>query len=56
MGTIRGRLADVAHRTVLLSYLLDVGSETELRIMVKDLLFDYAYLFKEVDDKKSWFT
>jgi len=35
---------------------LDVGSETELRIKVKELLFDDAYLSKVVDDKKSWFT
>jgi hypothetical protein len=35
---------------------LDVGSETELRIKVKELLFDDTYLSKVVDDKKSWFT
>jgi hypothetical protein len=33
-----------------------VGSETELRIKVKELLFDDAYLSKVVDDKKSWFS
>jgi len=33
-----------------------VGSETELRIKVKELLFDDAYLPTVVDDKKSWFT
>jgi len=48
-------LADGAHRTVVCSYRLDVGSETELRIKVKELLFDDAYLSKVVDDKKSWF-
>jgi len=32
-----------------------VGSETELQIKVKELLFDDAYLFKVVNDKKSWF-
>jgi len=49
-------LADRAHRTVVRSYRLDAGSETELRIKVKELLFDDAYLSKVVDDKKSWFT
>jgi len=33
-----------------------VGSETELQINVKTLLFDDAYLSKVVNDKKSWFT
>ena len=33
-----------------------MGSETELRINVMALLFDDAYLFKVVNDKKSWFT
>ena len=49
-------MADGARRTVVRSYRLDVGSETELRIKVKELLFDDAYLSKVVDDKKSWFT
>jgi hypothetical protein len=35
---------------------LDVGSETECRIEIKELLFDDAYLSKGIDDKKSWFT
>jgi len=35
---------------------LDVGSETELWIKVKEFLFDDAYLSKVIDDKKSWFT
>jgi len=34
---------------------LDVGSKTELRIKVKELLVDDAYLSKVDDDKKSWF-
>jgi len=34
---------------------LDVGSDTELRIKVKELLFDDAYLSKVADDKMSWF-
>jgi hypothetical protein len=34
---------------------LDLGSETELRIQIKELLFDDAYLSKVIDDKKSWF-
>jgi len=33
-----------------------ICAETELRIQVKELLFDDAYLSKVVDDKKSWFT
>jgi len=48
-------LADGARRTVVRSYWLHVGSETELWIKVKELLFDDAYLSKVVDDKKSWF-
>jgi len=35
---------------------LDLGSETELRIQFKELLFDDDYLSKVIDDKKSWFT
>jgi len=35
---------------------LDLGSETDLRIQVKELLFDDAYLSKVIEDKKSWFT
>jgi len=56
MSTIRGRLADGARRTILRSYRLDLGSETELRIKIKELLFDDAYLSKVIDDQKSWFT
>jgi len=55
-STIRGQLADGAHQTGVHSYQLDLRSETELRIQVKELLSDDAYLFKVVDDKKSWFT
>jgi len=33
---------------------LDLVSETELRIKVKELLFDDAYLLKVIDDKKAW--
>jgi len=53
ISTIRGRLADGAHRTVFWSKHLDVHSQTELRIQVKDLLFDDAYLSKVIEDKKS---
>jgi len=35
---------------------LDLGSETELRIQIKELLSDDAYLAKVIDDKKPWFT
>jgi hypothetical protein len=49
-------LADGACRTVVRWYQLDLCSETELQIQVKELLFDYAYLSKVVEDKKSWFT
>jgi len=48
-------LADGARRTIVGSYRLDLGSETELQIQVKELLFDDAYLSKVIDDKKSWF-
>jgi len=34
---------------------MDSGSETELRMQVKELLFDDAYLSRVIDDKKSWF-
>jgi len=33
---------------------LDLGSEIELPIRVKERLFDDAYLSKDIDDKKSW--
>ena len=33
-----------------------MGSETDLRIKVKELLLDDASLSKVVDDKESWFT
>jgi len=49
-------LADGARQTVVRSYRLDVGSDTELRINVKELLFDDVYLSKVIDDKKSWLT
>jgi hypothetical protein len=35
---------------------LDLESETELQIQVKELLFEDAYLLKVIDNKKSWFT
>jgi len=56
MSTSRGRLAVGARRTIVRSYRLDLGSETELRIQIKTLLFDDAYLSKDINDKKSWFT
>jgi hypothetical protein len=49
-------LADGARRTIVRSYRLDLGSETELRIQVRELLFDDAYLSKVIDDKKLWYT
>jgi hypothetical protein len=33
-----------------------LGTETEPRILVRDLLFDNEYLSEIVDDKKPWFT
>jgi len=56
VSTIRGQLADGARQTVVRSYQLDLGSETELQIKVKKLLFDDAYFSKVVDVKKLWFT
>jgi hypothetical protein len=35
---------------------LDFESQTELRIQIKKLLFDDAYLSKVIKDKKSWST
>jgi len=35
---------------------LDCESQTELRILVEEILFDDAYLSKVIDDEKSWFT
>jgi len=49
-------LADGDRRTIVRCYRLDLGSETELPIQVKKLLFDDAYLSKVINDKKSWFT
>jgi len=54
--TIRGRFPDVAHPSVVRGYQLNLRSESELQIQVKELLFDNTYLPKVVDDKKSWFT
>jgi len=56
MSTIRGHLADGACWTIVWSYQLDLGSETELPIQVKELLFDDAYLLKVINDEMSWFT
>jgi len=56
ISTSQGCLAERARRTIVWRYWLDLGSETELRIQVKELLFDDAYLSKVIDDKKSWFT
>ena len=49
-------MADGARRTIVRSYRLDSGSDTELRIQVTELLFDDAYLSMVIDDKKAWFT
>jgi len=38
------------------SYPLDLGSETQLRNQIQQLLFVDSYLSKVIDDKKSWFT
>jgi hypothetical protein len=34
--------------------MLDLGSETALRINVKKRLFDHAHLSKVLDDNKPW--
>ena len=49
-------MADGARQTIIRSYWLDLEYKTELRIQVKELLFDDAYLSKVINDKKSWFT
>jgi len=56
ISTIRGHLADEGHQTVVHRYRLDLGSESELRIQVREHLFDNAFLSKVIDDKKSWST
>jgi len=56
ISTIRGRLPDGIRWSLVRSYRLDLRSETELWIQVKELLFDETYLPKVVDDKKSWVT
>ena len=53
---IWGRLSDGAYWTAVCNCLLDLGSETELRIEVKEHLFDDGYVSKVMDDKTSWFT
>ena len=56
ISTIRGRFADGACQTIVRSYQLDLGSETQLPIQTKELLFDDAYCSKVVDDMKASFT
>jgi len=49
-------LADGAYGTIVRSYWLDLGSETELRIQNKEILLDNAYLSKVINNMKSLFT
>jgi len=56
IGRIQRRLADRTDRTVVLIHQMDLGSETELRIQVKNHWFDDDYLANVVDNQKSWFT
>jgi hypothetical protein len=39
-----GRWAEGAPRTVVCSFLLDLGSEFELQIQLRELLLDDAYM------------
>jgi hypothetical protein len=48
--TIRGWLAYGVRRTVVRIYQLNMHAETELRIQVKELLFDDAYLSKVIEN------
>jgi len=48
-------MADGACLPIVCSYELDLRSETELQIQVKEILLDDAYLSKVIDDKKLWF-
>jgi len=48
ISTIEGCLADGARQTIVHTYQLDLGSETDLRIQVRELLFDNAYLSKVI--------
>ena len=56
ISTIRGRLVHGARCIDVHSYWLDLCSEPELRVQVKELLINDAYLSKVVDHEKSWFT
>jgi hypothetical protein len=56
ISTIGGRLANGESQTIASSDYSDLCSQTELQSHVMELLFDDAYLSKDVDDKKSWFT
>jgi hypothetical protein len=38
------------------SYQLNLESETEVQIQVKERLFADAYLSKVINDRKAWFT
>jgi hypothetical protein len=49
-------LADGACQSIVRSDWLDLQSETERRIKIKELLLDDAELAKVVDDMKSWST
>ena len=53
--TIHEQLPDWSHQTVVHCYQLDLHSENDLQIQVKQLLLDNTYLSKVVDGKKSWF-
>jgi hypothetical protein len=56
IGTIRGRLGDGARQTIFGSYWLDLVSETDLQMEIKELVFVDAYFSKVIDNKKSCFT
>ena len=49
-------MAEWVCRISVLSYRLDLRSETDLRIQGSKLLFGDVYLSKIIDDKKAWFT
>jgi len=53
---IRGQWANLVCPTVVCRYQLDLCSENELRIQMKEGLLGMAYLSKGVDDQKLWFT
>jgi len=56
ISAIQEWMAVGTSETVIWHYMLDSGSERELWIQVKELLFDDSNLSNAPEDKKLWFT